>query len=57
VKSNSYGDIALLRELPVFALGVILGFSSGCMKIAKGAMSMRRPVGVLHATSQSLKLI
>jgi hypothetical protein len=34
--------------LPIFALGVILGFSSGCLKVAKDAMSVLGPVGILQ---------
>jgi hypothetical protein len=57
VKSNSYGGIALCRILAIFALGVILGFSGGCMKIAKDANSERWCVGALHTTSELPKLI
>lgn len=40
-KSYSYGDIAPVLELSIFAQVVILGARSACMKIANRAMSGR----------------
>jgi hypothetical protein len=39
IKSESYCEVALRRELPIFALGVVLGFSGRYMKFAGNANS------------------